>query len=51
MSKLWRISLANLGRNVSEATELASILQEFAPHIKVKLAVGSRMVPFGFYVV
>jgi hypothetical protein len=35
MSQLWRISVQRLGRNLSEASELASVFQEVAPDLQV----------------
>jgi hypothetical protein len=35
MSQLWRISVQKLGRDLSEASELATVLQEVAPDLTV----------------
>jgi len=36
MSQLWRISVQHLGRDLSEASELATVLQEVAPELRVE---------------
>lgn len=36
MSRMWKIAASTLDRNLSEAHELANVLQEASPHIQVK---------------
>lgn len=35
-SQLWRISIQRLGRDLSEASELATVFQEVSPDLQVQ---------------
>ena len=41
MSQLWRINVQRLGRDLSEASELAAVLHEVAPHLQVEGIAGT----------